>query len=993
DESRFSLGGDAQRIRVWRHRGQHQDEWSVVTRPEDLVSLHLHPYHTICRNCVRMFKLHGMDYHRTPSGTSTAPYRDVWRVGLANTAARRQTERQTSGPENHFIFSSEQTFACQKKFRSRMQEKCQIINEGISKQGTSALLNMIYTELFITEGGSGEMNDEHEVRQIESASMRAAAEDTPIKCNDIFKPLPGHDRPIRTVLTRGIAGIGKTVSVQKFILDWAEEKANQDMDFVFPLPFRELNLMKGKPLSLIDLLCQFFPDIKELTAEEYHQYKVMIILDSLDESRLPLDFQNNKTVSDVTESTSVDVLLTNLIKGTLLPSAVLWITSRPAAAGQIPFECVDQVTEIRGFSDLQKEEYFRRRISDKTLANKVITHVKSSRSLYIMCYMPVFCWISATVLERMLGKAGSGEIPKTLTQMFSHFLIYQAKHRRQKYLERTGSDPDQISKSVLALGKLAFQELDKGNLIFYEEDLRECGIDAEEASVYSGICTQIFIEENLLHLKKVYSFVHLTVQEHLAALYAFLSFVNKTNPALGFLGFSEKTTMSDFLRGAVDKALQSKNGHLDLFLRFLLGLSLKSNQAPLQSLLTQKESYSHEDIITYIKEKIQDAPVQEKSINLFYCLNELNDHSLMQEVQKYFSRGKHHCLHGVDLSAAQWSALVFVILNTAEELEEFKLWNYESTEGCLLKLLPVVQASKKAFLAESNLTKRSCGPLASVLSSNACSLRELDMSNNDLQDSGVMLLSAGLGSPHCKLEILRLGECNLTEESCAVLASALSSNPFYLRELRLSKNNLQDSGVRLLSAALGNPQCKLETLRLNNCSMTDKGCVALASALKSNPSHLRHLDIGRNKLGQSGVKLLSDLLADSRCKVKILKLFDCSITEESYACLISALRKNPLHLRELDLGWNKPRESGVKLLSDLLANPQCKLEILKLHESSITSEGFLFLAKALELNPSYLRELDLSYNKPGESGMEQLYKLVKEKILRLKKLEISTDLM
>ncbi|KAI4872488.1 hypothetical protein NFI96_009342 [Prochilodus magdalenae] len=94
DESRFSLGGDAQRTRVWRHRGQHQDERCVVT--QGLVSLHLHPYRTICRNCVRMFKLHGMDYHRTPSGTSTAPYRDVWRVGLANTAARRHTERQTS---------------------------------------------------------------------------------------------------------------------------------------------------------------------------------------------------------------------------------------------------------------------------------------------------------------------------------------------------------------------------------------------------------------------------------------------------------------------------------------------------------------------------------------------------------------------------------------------------------------------------------------------------------------------------------------------------------------------------------------------------------------------------------------------------------------------------------------------------------------------------------------------------------------------------------
>ncbi|XP_036420485.1 NACHT, LRR and PYD domains-containing protein 3-like [Colossoma macropomum] len=895
------------------------------------------------------------------------------------------------GQEHQVVFSSERTSVYQQRFKSKMQEKFQIINEGISKQEASTLLNMVYTELYITEGESGEMNDEHEVRQIEATSIRAATEDTPIKCNDIFKPQPGHNNPLRTVLTKGIAGIGKTVSVQKFILDWAEGKANQDVHFIFPFPFRGLNLMKGKNLSLIDLLCQFFSDIKELKPEDYHQYKVMFIFDGLDECRLPLDFQNNESICDVTETASVDALLTSLIKGRLLPSALIWITSRPAAANQIPPECVDQVTEVRGFSDPQKEEYFRKRISVQNLVDKIITHIKSSRSLYIMCHMPVFCWISAIVLERMLGEAESGAIPKTLTQMFTNFLIYQTKQRRQKFLQRSDSYPDQINECIRALGKLAFQQLDKGNLIFYEEDLRECGIDVKEASVYSGICTQIFIEENALHLKKVYSFVHLSVQEYLAALYAFLSFINKNVPGqqtLGFLCFSEKTTMSDFLKSAVDKALQSENGHLDLFLRFLLGLSVKSNQTALQSLLTQKESHSNEEIITSIKEKIKDDPVPEKSINLFHCLNELNDHTLLQEVQAYLSRRKRHRLHGVSLSPAQWSALVFVILDSAEELEKFDLWCYEPTEACLLKLLPVVKASRIASLCKCNLTERSCAALASVLSSKSSCLRELDMSNNNLQDSGVKMLSVGLRSPHCKLEILRLGECNLTEECCAVLNSALSSNPSYLRELRLSRNNLQDSGVKLLSAALKNPKCKLEKLRLSYCSITEEGCVALSSALKSNPSHLRYLEMGRNKLGQSGVKQLSDLLADSHCKLEILRLFDCCITKESYACLISALRLNPSHLRELNLGYSNPGESGVKLLSELLADPQCKLELLKLHESNITDEGCAALAAGLKLNPSYLRELDLSKNKLGESGLKLLSALVEDKTFKLQKIEL-----
>ncbi|XP_053094207.1 NLR family CARD domain-containing protein 3-like isoform X2 [Pangasianodon hypophthalmus] len=763
------------------------------------------------------------------------------------------------------------TSVYQPKFKSKLREKFKRINEGISQHGGSALLNEIYTELYITEGWSGEVNNEHEVRQIETASRRPATQETPIKCNELFK-----DKSIRSVLTKGVAGIGKTVSVQKFILDWAEGKANQDVFFMFPLPFRELNLMKQENLSLMNLLHHFFPEMRKL--ELIDSYKVLLIFDGLDECRLPLNFQKNERLCDVTESASVDVLLTNLIKGNLLPSALLWITSRPGAANQIPPECVDQVTEVRGFSDPQKEEYFRKRIIDQSLANKVITHMKSSRSLYIMCHIPVFCWISATVLERMLGEAESGEIPKTLTQMFTHFLIFQIKHKDQKYHQKCDPDPQQTRDSILALGKLAFQQLEKGNLIFYEEDLRECGIDVREVSVYSGVCTQIFREEFGLHLGKVFSFVHLSVQEFLAALYAFLSFISRNVPEQQTSDLSDlfrKSNMSDFLRSAVDKALQSENGHLDLFLRFLLGLSLESNQNLLRGLMPQKGSSSHskQETVEYIKEKIRENPSPEKSINLFHCLNELNDHSLLHEVQKYLKRGGYRCLSGTRLSLAQWSALVFVLLNSEQEMDVFDLSKYDQSEECLLRLLPVVKASRTAVLWECKLTEESCRVLSSVLSSNSSSLRELNLSGNKLQDSGVKLLSEGLENPHCTLEKLELRECNLTEESCRALSSVLRSNFSSLRELNLSENKLQDSGVKLLSAGLKNPHCTLEILEMRYCSITDEGCAALASALRSNSSsHLRELNLYGNNPGETGVKLLSDLLKDPHCKLETLHI-------------------------------------------------------------------------------------------------------------------------
>ncbi|KAF5903682.1 NACHT, LRR and PYD domains-containing protein 12-like, partial [Clarias magur] len=761
----------------------------------------------------------------------------------------------------------------QEKCKLTLMKKFQHVNEVITNQRNPALLNEIYTELYVTEGDRGKVNNEHEVSQIEAASRRAASEETPMKCSEIFKPLSEEDKPIRSVLTNGVAGIGKTVSVQKFILDWAEGKTNQDVHLIFPLPFRELNLMKDKKLSLSDLSYLFLKEIKETNISSLD--KVLFIFDGLDECRFPLDFQNIVRVCDVTESASVPVLLINLIKGNLLPSALIWITSRPAAADQIPSECVDRVTEVRGFNDPQKEEYFRKRISDQSLSNRIIAHLKSLRSLYIMCHIPVFCWISATVLERMLGEAESGEIPKTLTQMYTHFLIIQTNIIKKKYPNSREADKEM----VLKLGKLAFKQLVKGNLIFYEKDLMECGIDVTEASVYSGVCTQIFREECELHQSKVYCFVHLSIQEHLAALYVHVTFMNEKRNVLQQSLFSKMSkllreiTISDLHKSAVDQALQSKSGHLDLFLRFLLGLSLESNQILLKDILTQTRSgfHSKQETVHYIKEKIRENPSPEKSINLFHCLNELDDHSLVEEIQHYLQSGN---LQQSRLSSSQWSAVVFVLLTSAQEQNVFVLNKYTNkhctSDEVLLKLLPVVAASRTADFNKCNLRERGCAVLASVLSSDSSSLRELDLSGNKLRDSGVKCLSAGLENSHCKLETLRLCECDILDEGCAALRSALRSNPSHLRELDLSWNNLRDSGVKCLSAVLENPHCKLETLGLCGCDISDEGCAALTSALRANPSHLRELDLLWNKLTDSGKKLLFSLKDDKNYKLQKL---------------------------------------------------------------------------------------------------------------------------
>ncbi|CAL8396285.1 unnamed protein product [Gadus morhua 'NCC'] len=456
-------------------------------------------------------------------------------------------------------------------------------------------------------------------------------------------------------------------------------------------------------------LNEFYTEIfitKRGSGEVNQEHEVVFIFDGLDECQLPLDFKTNPICTDVTEVTSVDVLLTNLIRGKLLTSACIWITTRPAAADKIPAECVNLVTEVRGFTDPQKEIYFRKKFTEETLAKKIIAHIKKSRSLHIMCHIPIFCWITATVLENFFKTSQLGEeMPKTITQMYSHFLRVQSMQGDRKYHGRAETDQHWSPESreiIVSLGELAFKQLEKDNLIFYEADLAECHIDIRAASVYSGVFTKIFKKEGGLYHDKVFCFVHLSIQEFLAALYVFMSFIDtgvnllSGQPQFLWSIFSRNKGNVKLYQSAVDKALQRKDGRLDLFLRFLLGLSLETNQKVLKFLLgkTVSSSETSKKMGSYIKKKIGGDISTEKRINLFHCLNELNDHSLVAEIQQYLTSGR---LSKESLSPAQWSTLVFILLTSEEELDVFDLKKYSPSEEGLLWLMPVVKASKTSL--------------------------------------------------------------------------------------------------------------------------------------------------------------------------------------------------------------------------------------------------------------------------------------------------------
>lgn len=468
---------------------------------------------------------------------------------------------------------------------------------------------------------------------------------------------------------KGEAGIGKTVTVQKIILDWAEVKSNHDIKYIFPIPFQKLNIIREtvKECSFIELLQRCFENTENLKPTDSD--RIMLIFDGLNELKVPLDFQTTKKIIDPNKPASVTDLLINLIKGNLLPNAQIWITSRPAAAIQIPAIYIDRLTEIQGFNDEQKEEYFRKSISDPNMASEVISHIRTSTRINSMCYLPDYCRIIAAIPEEMISTGGA-DFPKTLTQMYSRLLLSQNKLIPER------------KEIIIALGKIAFHLLVNGNSLFCDEPY---GLSAEHVKASSSIIK--VVDEK----RKSFCFMNHRTQEFLAALYV-TDVINGGNPlhlrdlfSLN-LDFGEQSfTDYSSLQKVMNIALQKQ---MDLFFCFLLGLTLESSQRALKDLLTQRSSSSSssQEIIQHIKTMIMNSSSENAVENaeislLFHCLKELDDRYLIQQI-------KTQQKSGLRLSPAQFSALMIVLLNSEEKLDEIK--SHQSEE---LKLQPVVKTS------------------------------------------------------------------------------------------------------------------------------------------------------------------------------------------------------------------------------------------------------------------------------------------------------------
>ncbi|XP_043107321.1 NACHT, LRR and PYD domains-containing protein 12-like [Puntigrus tetrazona] len=833
--------------------------------------MHIKNGDSIQTHCGSIFRKHGqqihnpnMHYNFTMDQKKDCTALSPNLVGTSVTGDVNMNLHVSQVSRTTFVNKNEVLQNIKIKMRSRMMHNSKWILQGIAPK--SVCLNKIYTQLFIINDESDPINKEHEIWQMETTQDLNTSALTIINYNQILQLPTDEKRDIKTVLMKGIAGIGKTLTVQKFVFDWVSGESNRDLEFVFLFPFRELNLVKGEK-SLFELICVFNPEFME--AREISEWicnkKVLFILDGLDEYKKDINFQND-LLSDVTKQATVDVLLVNLLRGKLLPSAHVWITSRPVAAGQLQSEIFKNgnITQIRGFTDEQKQEYFTKQFKDPEQRKEVIRHLKSQKSLWILCHIPLFCWISSMVLKDIIENQNEDRImPSNLTEMYTHYLLIQTGLSHKKY---QGKDPSQevaVKKQklelsqkhllmqhkevIMKLAELAYRLLKKQNAIFGEEDLMKHNLSVDEATQYPGVITSVSEIKFLFYETKLFSFVHLSVQEFFAAMFAFQEYLSGKQDSLELITAKkrQKSNLCGFLKILIDEALNSKNGHLDLFNCFVFGISCDSSRQLLEGFLPptcRNSSDDHRKVAMYIKSLKRKGLSPERCIGLVRCLVELKNRSFLQEMPEL---ERSQCKE--PLTPFQCTLLAFQFVMSDTKCHEFDLRKYNISLDGFQRFSPAITCFRKALLKGSSLNEQHCEILARYLTSPNSHLTHLDLSHNGLGLSALKYLSTALCDLNCKIEILNLSHNNFQSQDMKQICKVLLGPNVNLKDLDLSDNLLQDPGVEILLAGLQSPKCHLEVLKLSGCQIK-RVVRQLDLTLKHHP-YLRELDLRYNDFG------------------------------------------------------------------------------------------------------------------------------------------------
>uniref|UniRef100_A0A8C8SRS5 NLR family CARD domain containing 3 n=1 Tax=Pelusios castaneus TaxID=367368 RepID=A0A8C8SRS5_9SAUR len=857
------------------------------------------------------------------------------------------------------------------------------------------------TNLLLVEGLTDIQQKEHDVMQIEATKgMRNVYKKIPLE--KLFLPLSKVSIPPRISVTVGAAGIGKSTLVKLFVYTWAKGELNKDTVFVLPLTFRELNTYEK--LSAERLIRSAFPHITEPTFITNGTARTLLILDGLDEFKTPLDFSNTIVCTDPKKEIQVDSLITNIIRGNLFPEASIWVTSRPTVANQIPGGLVDRMTEIRGFGAGEIEDFLNQMfLENKDLSSQVLSHLKANRSLYTMCTVPAFCWIAGSSMGYFLKNCTDqfqemATVPKTLSEIYSYYFKmalssdWQEKQRETPRIEQTINNGKKI---IGNLGRLAFYGLLKRKYVFYEQDIKAYGADL--SSLQGSLCNRILLKEDM-QFSTVYYFSHLTLQEFLAATYYYASAKRAIFDLFTESGMSwPKFGFLNHFKNAIQRSLQSEDGQLDIFVRFLSGLlSPQVNKLLSGWLLVKGEHESFRShAISFLQSCLNtDYVISSRTVNIMQCLYEVQHMELAKTVEEAM---KTESLAGM-LTPVNCSVLAYLLQVSEVCLEETNLSHCLTYHICK-SLLSQLLFCTNLRLDNNNFKDNVMELLGSVLSVKDCQIQKMSLAENQISNKGAKALARSL-MVNRSLMVLDLRSNSIGPKGAKALADALKINQVLL-SLNLQKNSIGPQGAKQLSEALKQNGNLRELILSSNC-VGDTGSVALAEALRVNHS-LTTLDLQSNSISNKGVTaLIGALFLNSKGPFPwprpSFRLQTVMLPQEVTLCisfsshslqwnfiqskaakaLAQALQFNTTHLSAswrvaclshcpftCILGWNR-----ISVAFSALC-PNCPSVFAGFHCSlrgnSIGVAGAKAMANALKVNRS-LRVLNLQENSLGMDG-------------------------
>ncbi|XP_030416630.1 NACHT, LRR and PYD domains-containing protein 3-like isoform X2 [Gopherus evgoodei] len=879
-------------------------------------------------------------------------------LNLNNSAMKLKQEKETGlGPRQTPERSAN---AYRVKYREHIRNKYTTIKDMNSRLGENVKLNSRYTKLIIVNEHRPKKQREHEIMALGRRHAEIMAERaSPITIANLFESDRNGQSP-QIVVLQGAAGIGKTLTAKKIMLDWANEGLYQNrFDYVFYINCREINFVREQR-SVEDLILENCPDQNAPTKEILmNPEKLLFIIDGFDELRFSFNQPTSIQCSDSCEKQPVEIILSSLFRKKVLLKSYLLITTRPIALEKLG-QCLkdERYAEILGFSENERKEYFYKFFGNEEQARKAFNFVKDNEVLFTMCFVPLVCWIICTVLkQQMEADEDLAQTSSTITGVYMHYLDSLLKGH-------SSTSKQQVQGNLKGLCSLAADGIWKKNILFEEEDVKKHGLDKPDA---------LFLNENMfqkgIDCECVYTFIHLSFQEFFAALFYVLE-KEETE--------ENSETAIQPVEKLFEKCEKSRND-LMLTVRFLFGLLNKKRMEEMEKKLSCKISPKiKNNLLTWVKEKLSLSlfkydmlPFDEDTTILyfeyFHCLYEIGEREFVQSAMNHLTELKllHHTFTKMDQIVLQFCLknsckLESVYLDTCTFLTEDL--NEDSPRPC-----------KRPHGLHGFLTGTCCRDLADVLKARE-SLTELDLGYNDLGNAGVRLLCEGLKHPNCKLQKLDLWDCELTGACCGDLANVLSTNQS-LRELKLCANSLGDAGARLLCKRLTHPNCKLQQLGLRDCELTGACCGDLAAVLSTSQS-LTELKLSGNNLGDAGMRLLCKGLNHPNCKLQKLDLRDCELTSACCGDLAAVLRAS-WTLTELKLSGNNLGNAGVRLLCEGLKHPNCKLWRLDLSSCFLTDACCGDLATVLRTNQS-LTELDLGYNNLGDAGVKLLCEGLKQ---------------